>query len=146
MAKPFAFQLQRVLDYRRQLEEQAALALARAKEAVARQEAAVADLDRRLAEHVADGFGQDATAQDIWLWRNYREALERDLAAARIRLQELALKLQKARAEAIARAKDRKLLEKLKENQAQKHHEEASREEQKEHDEMATIRFRRQDI
>lgn len=144
MARPFVFRLQKVLDYRAQLEEQAKLELARAIAAHARQQQAVAEMEARLEEHRHKGFSRSTSdANDLWLWRQYLQALEQDLTVARSDLARLALKLQKARQDAVARSRDRKLLEKLKEHQARKHHEEAALREQKDADEMAALRHER---
>ena len=146
MAKPFQFKLQKVLDYRAQLEDQAKMDLARAQAAHDAQQRTVADIQRRLAAHVEQGF-QDGRADaegvspgDIWLWRQYKDALEQDLTEAKAVLGKLALKLQKARQVLVSRSKDKKLLEKLKEKQARRHHEEESQREEKEFDELAAIR------
>lgn len=144
--KPFRFKLEKVLDYRSQLEEQARLALNRAQAEHAEQEELVRTVAGRLNAHMVKQGEASKSPGDMWLWRQYREALEHDLAAGRVRLRRLASKLQKAREEAVRRSRDRKLLEKLKENQARKHNEEASYREQKENDEMATLRYEREDI
>ncbi len=145
MGKPHIFRLQKVLDYRQQLEDQARLALAQAKARHEAQERAVADVEARLAAHVAKGFGDTPTQADIWLWNQYREALTMDLAAARAELARLALILQNCRQEAVLRSREKKLLEKLKDRQAKKHHVAENLAEQKEYDEMATLRHKRED-
>lgn len=145
MAKPFVFRLQKVLEFRRQLEDQARLALAQAQAAHAAQEQALADVRQRLAAHNAAGFGERATEADIWLFMRYREALERDEAAAAAELERLASILQTRRQEAVIRSRNRKLLEKLKDRQAGKHHAAENLLEQKEYDEMATLRHKPQD-
>lgn len=145
MAKPFVFRLEKVLEYRRQLEDQARMALAQAQARHDSQKSIVADLSTRLAAHVERGFGKDAQQADIWLWMQYREALEKDLAVARAELERLASILQTCRQEAVLRSRERKLLEKLKDRQARKHHVAESLDEQKEFDEMATIRHKPQD-
>lgn len=144
--KPFHFKLEKVLDYRGQLEDQARMALAKAQAAHDEQEKNVADIAARLEAHKAKMEEATRSSDEMWLWRQYKDALETDLAAARVRLRELALMLHKTREEAVRRSRDRKLLEKLKENQARKHHEEETLREQKENDEMATIRYERKDI
>ncbi len=143
---PFRFKLEKVLDYRGQLEDQAKGALARAKAVHGEQEALVKDVEGRLEAHRAKQQEATKSPGDMWLWRQYKDALETDLAVARGRLRELALMLHKAREEAVRRSRDRKLLEKLKENQARKHYEEENLREQKENDEMATIRYERKDF
>jgi len=146
MTKPFAFKLEKVLDYREQLEEHAKAALARAREAHEAKAAFVADLEARLAAHMDKEVESRKSANDMWLWRQYKDALGQDITIARMDLKSLELKLQRCRAEAVERSKDRKLLEKLKETQAKKHHEEQNAREEKENDEMATLRYESKDI
>ncbi len=145
MAKPFHFRLEKVLEYRRQLEDQARLALAQAQARYDEQERLLADIGTRLAAHLEQGFGQNVTQAEIWLWTCYREALERDLATAKAELQRLASILQNCRQEAVLRSREKKLLEKLKDRQAKKHHVAENLAEQKEFDEMATIRHKSED-
>lgn len=146
MTKPFSFKLEKVLDYREQLEEQARAALMRAKAARDSQAEVVADLEARLARHKSEEGESRKTTNDLWLWRQYKEALEQDISVARLQLNTLELNLQRCRAQAVERSKDKKLLEKLKSTQARKHHEEESAREEKENDEMATLRHEPQDI
>jgi flagellar FliJ protein len=145
MSKPFVFRLEKVLEYRRQLEDQARMALAQAQARHKAQEEVLADVETRLSAHLDRGFGAQATQADIWLWMQYRQALERDLAAARAELQRLALILQNCRQEAVLRSREKKLLEKLKDRQAKKHHVAENLAEQKEFDEMATLRHEPKD-
>ena len=146
MPKPFSFKLDKVLDYREQLEEQAKAALARAKAARDAQAELVDDMLSRLTVHMEKERESQASANDMWLWRQYKEALEQDLERERIKLSELELKLHRFRQVAVERSKDKKLLEKLKETQAKKHHNEESAREEKENDEMATIRYESKDF
>jgi len=145
MPKPFVFRLEKVLEYRRQLEDQARMALAQAQARHDAQEAVLEDLRQRQAEHVAKGFGDHATQADIWLFLRYREALDQDISAAAIELQRLALILHNCRQEAVLRSREKKLLEKLKDRQARKHHVAENLSEQKEFDEMATLRYKSED-
>jgi len=145
MAKPFAFRLEKVLEFRRQLEDQARMALAHAQAEHDSQQRVITDLSTRLAAHMERGFGKRAIQADIWLWTQYRDALDKDLATARAELERLAQVLQTRRQEAVLRSRERKLLEKLKDRQAKKHHVEESLKEQKEYDEMATLRYKSED-
>jgi len=145
MAKPFVFRLEKVLEYRRQLEDQARMALAQALARHKAQEEVLRDVETRMAQHLERGFGAQATQADIWLWMQYRQALERDLAAAKAELQRLALILQTCRQEAVLRSREKKLLEKLKDRQAKKHHVAENLAEQKEFDEMSTLRYEPKD-
>ena len=146
MSKPFTFKLEKVLDYRGQLEEQAKSALARAQEARDSQVTIVAEIETRMEAHMNKEIESRKSANDMWLWRQYTEALEQDISAARLDLKSLELKLQRCRVQAVERSKDKKLLEKLKETQAKKHHAEQSAQEEKENDEMATLRYKSKDF
>ncbi len=146
MAKPFSFKLERVLDYRGQLEEQAKALLAKARAVRDAQREVVEELQGRYRTHMAKEMESHKSTNDMWLWRQYKEALEQDSVREEAVLRQLELKLQQRRQEAVERSRDKKLLEKLKENQAKKYHDEASAREEKENDEMAAIRYESQDI
>ncbi|XPV76706.1 MAG: flagellar export protein FliJ [Desulfovibrio sp.] len=143
MAKRFTFKLQKVLDYRQQLEDKALIEMGRAQAAYDQESQRLADLEEKLRLHIAKGYGQKGISEgDIWLWRQYKDALDMDVAAARQEVHRLALLLQQCRQQVAEKAKDRKLLEKLKEKQAQQYYEEQQQAEQKENDEMAALRFK----
>ena len=146
MPKPFAFKLEKVLDFRLQLEEQAKAELNKAQQAHDDQARVVRQLTEQLTDHMTKEQASRTSANEMWLWRQYKQALEGDLSGARYALSELELNLHQRRQEAVAKSRDKKLLEKLKETQAKKHHEEESAREEKENDEMATIRFQSEDI
>ena len=142
MPGAFQFRLQRVLDYRTQLEEQAKIALAGARRERQAQADALADLKRRLEVHEAKLYAErELTVDDIWLWRLYKERLQFDIKKAEFRLLALSKKVSRRRRELVAKSKDRKLLEKLKTNQAVKFRVEENLKEQSESDEMATLRY-----
>ncbi|WP_291325081.1 flagellar export protein FliJ [Desulfovibrio sp. UCD-KL4C] len=141
MPKPYAFKLEKILDFRKQVEEQARLALAEATRLHADQKKIVDEIEQKKNNHQKKEY-EKLSVDDLWLWRQYNEALTKDLHFAQNRLTQLALNLQRCRTEAVQKSKDRKLLEKLKENQAKKHNEEENLKEQKEYDEMATLRFK----
>ncbi|MGE4505676.1 MAG: flagellar export protein FliJ [Desulfovibrionaceae bacterium] len=146
MAKPFAFKLEKVLEFRRVQEDEAVAALARAQMVHDAKKAEADNLAAKLQVHSAQGLQKNPSTQELWLWRQYKTALEQDLSAARAALAALALKLQKCRQDALERSRDRKLLEKLKETQAARHEHEQYLKEQKEFDELAAIRHGREDI
>jgi flagellar protein FliJ len=142
MAGRFRFNLQRVLEYREQLEEQAKLALAGALRAVKEQKGRIDALVEAVKENEqAILKKKTVTPAEMWLYRTYKERLLQDVAQARNRLEALKQELNKRRTEAVARSKERKLLEKLKSNQAVNYAREESLKEQNGFDEMATIRY-----
>lgn len=146
MSKPFSFKLDKVLDYRGQLEEQAKAALAKAQEVHDTQKAVVERLTAQLEAHLVKEEESHKSANDMWLWRQYKDALEQDLSRERYKLSELELKLHQCRQQAVERSRDKKLLEKLKETQAKKYHDQERAREEKENDEMATIRYESKDF
>lgn len=142
MAKPFRFNLERILDLRVQLEDRAKMELAKASAAVLAQRKVVDRLLRELdARDAAMVQKKSVTPGELWLWRAYRERLVQDIAAAKVRLNELIKERERCRRTAVVRSKDRKLLDKLKSNKAKRHAIEQNLEEQKENDEMASVRY-----
>jgi flagellar FliJ protein len=141
MARQFHFPLDRVLDYRRQVEDQAMFALAQARRLYQDQTALVdglrAELDA-VAAAIADA--SSLTEAEMWLRRRYKERLAGDVKAAEAELQRLARELAKRREETVLRSKERKILETLKARQAKTHALEEDRREQKELDEIGTLR------
>lgn len=142
MAKPFRFNLERVLDIREQLEERAKMELGKAIAAHQAQAREVARLENELAARDASmSQKKDPAPLDFYLWRAYRERLAFDIRAAHARLDELAEARERCRVLAVSRSKDRKLLDKLKTNKARRHALEENIAEQKENDEMASVRY-----
>lgn len=144
MARPFHFKLAKILEYRRQVEDQAKLALSQARqtraEHLARVERLRLDFQSCLRELSAH---KQLTQADLWLWSSYRERLAQDMAQAEKHLTELDKLVETRRKELVAKALERKLLEKLRAKQAEKHEHDAQRKEQNEFDETATLRHGR---
>lgn len=143
---PFRFRLEKVLDYRTQLEERAMQELALASGRLAEEE-------RRL-----DGLGQELTRQrallhsrithagERWLAGAFIKALQADIEALRAGLPLLQEEENRCRVELMLRSKERKLLDKLREKQAHKHGQEEKLKEQREYDETQTMRRGRQTV
>ena len=147
MPRAFRFTLQKVLDYRVQLEDQAKLELAKAQRAHQAQAEVARALVRALADHAQVRSDQASqSAAELWLWRVYGDRLSADLAQAREVEARLAQEVRSRRAKLVECAKERKLLEKLKLNQGKRHEIEQSRIEQAQYDEMATLRYRPQAV
>ena len=144
MARPFLFKLEKILEYRRQLEDQAKLALSLTRQQIAEQnlrvEALHKDLEACLRELSAI---KQMTQSELWLWSGWRKRLELDKTHAQAKLVELQALAETRRLELVTKAKDRKLLEKLRAKQAEKHVQEEQRKEQKEFDETGTLRYGR---
>ena len=139
---PFVFRLEQVLAYRQQLEEQAMLALALVR---ARLDARRRDEENCRASLLAQreklSRADALPAEERWLVAGYIRGLEQDLERARRDIPVLEEECDHCRTILIEKAKDRKLLEKLKEKQARHHHTAETRKEQKYNDEIATLRY-----
>lgn len=138
----FKFSLEQVLSYRKQLEEQAMQVFAQAVQARDKRlrekeecEAAVAQARQRLANPAL------LDADERWLITGYITALVHDIEQARIDLAALEENVDRARADLTQKAQDKKLLERLKEKQANRHRLAENHKEQKNYDDIATIRF-----
>ncbi len=144
MARPFHFKLERILEYRKQLEDQAKMALALLKREIEDQSARVETLERDLQDCLLNMSRASLMTQaELWLWSGWRKRLELDKKQAQARLTEFKKLAETRRRELVARSKDRKLLEKLRAKQAEHHGQEEQRKEQNEFDETATLRHGR---
>ncbi|MFP4314769.1 MAG: flagellar export protein FliJ [Desulfovibrionales bacterium] len=141
MTKQFRFSLQKVLDYRFQMEDQArgelALALARKEE----QQREVEKLEAAMRLH-QDTYGQccTRTQPELWLWSRYRDRLESEREEALKRLGVLTEQVESCRHKAIQCSRERKLLERLRSKKFLEHAGREQKQEQQNFDEMATIR------
>ncbi|UZP69051.1 flagellar export protein FliJ [Desulfovibrio mangrovi] len=142
---PYRFKLQQVLDYRAQLEDQAKMAFAKAQQRYEAHVAHVNALRERLAEYEPKLY-QTNNQSELWLLRNFVQALAQDIANAETHLLQLAQELNKARQNLVKKSQERKLLDKLKENQAKRHAKEERFKEQQQFDETATLRYKPQTV
>lgn len=144
MARPFHFKLEKILEYRRQLEDQAKLALSIARRQLAEQNQRLEALQKDLAACLLEmSSARQMTQAELWLWTGWRKRLELDKTQAQAKLLELRQLAEQRRLELVSKAKERKLLEKLRAKQAEKHGQEEQRKEQKEFDETGTLRHGR---
>jgi flagellar FliJ protein len=147
MPRSFKFRLDKVLDYRTQLEDQAKLALAEAKRAYDEQAGVLAVLEESLFMHEASArVNDETTANDMWLWRTYKKRLEEDIDEAHVILKNLQSSMDERRRNALKRSQERKMLEQLKDKKKVTFTQEEHLKEQKEFDESATLRYRPGDI
>lgn len=138
----FRFGLEQVLRYRKQLEEAAMQELARAQNALLAHEAYLHELREDLAREQARlSHASEMTSEERWLSGSYVTGLTQDIKAAVERRAALEEETDKARNALVQRAQDSKLLEKLKSRQQERFLRIEQLREQKEHDEIATLRF-----
>ncbi|EKO38734.1 MAG: flagellar export protein FliJ [Solidesulfovibrio magneticus str. Maddingley MBC34] len=142
MAKPFRFNLERVLDIRGQLEERAKMELGKANVACAAKQR---EIDRLINEKNAREASMSQKAvvmpDELWLWQAYRKRLVADIQTGQVKLAELEEVRERCRRTLLTRSKDKKLLEKLKSNKAERHAQQEKLAEQNENDDMASIRY-----
>ncbi len=140
---PFRFRLEQVLDYRKQLEDQAIQALAAA---TAERDAAKEQAERLRAEIVEQReriYRADSlTSAELWLAQSYESALREDLERILLKIAQLEEEVDHCRVDLVAKAQERGLLEKLKEKQAVRHAQNERIIEQRVYDETATLRFK----
>ena len=140
---PFRFSMQKVLEYREQLEEEARVQLARHEQSLRRTREAQARCEAAL--RTAEASLCDPACMDTaerWLQEQYAKGLRRDAAdlARQARLQESLV--EEARQVLAARAVDKKLLEKLRQRRQQQYAREEYLKEQRVNDETATLRYK----
>lgn len=139
---PFRFRMQKVLDYRAQLEEEARVRLAdaerRLRESRERLDAVLGEL-ARAEEKARGGLLQSG---ERWLHEQYLRGLSNDRAQAELQCRMLAQLAEEARALLAARAMERKLLEKLKERQKIQYLHAERLQEQHFNDEISTLRYK----
>ena len=140
---PFKFKLQQVLEYRTQLEDQAKLVLSEAQRKYEKQVRRVDGLRDSLADNLTLMSTTSDPAQ-TWIIRNFLQGVRQDISTAEHRLLTIAQDLHSARQDLTEKSQEKKLLEKLKENQAKRHAHEEKTKEQHQLDETATLRFKAQ--
>ena len=138
----FRFALQQVLQFRIQEEDQAKVRFARAQGEYLRAEQHMRELEAQLQEQEAALYSGTLDMMERWLREHFVKGLREDITRTARMLQELSRVVEQARLELVNKAKDRKILEKFKEKQAERHAHEEKLKEQREYDEIASIRFK----
>lgn len=140
---PFRFEMQKVLDYREQLEEEAKVRLATAERRLQEERKLLDGLRAELGrteDRLRDNPLMEAAER--WLQEQYITGLRADVTAASLQTRMLAQMAEEARKLLAARAIDKKLLEKLKERQKKHYVREEQLQEQRFNDETATLRYK----
>ncbi|MGE9985830.1 flagellar export protein FliJ [Desulfovibrio sp. SGI.169] len=140
---PFRFKMQKVLDYREQLEEEAKARLATAQRRHQEAREQLEQLQVAL-RHAQDRLCDEALmdAAERWLLERYAKGLRGDVSAASLQVRMLAQMVEEARNLLAARAMDKKLLDKLRERQKRHYAREEQLKEQRFNDEIATLRYK----
>ncbi|MDR1242063.1 MAG: flagellar export protein FliJ [Deltaproteobacteria bacterium] len=140
---PFKFRLEKVLEYRRQLEEQAMQDLAAARSGRDAEKARMDELKAELVPVQAKMCGSAGMdGAERWLTGTYLQALRQDVESSAQLLLKLDEEVALCQNKLVAKAQERELLDKLKSRQAGRFAEEEKLREQHENDEAATIRYK----
>lgn len=140
---PFKFRMQKVLDYREQLEEEAKVRLGKAESDLRASQEKLDNLRQQLAEAQNRLFsGELMQNSERWLHEQYVKGLRGDVNEEAMRMRMFRQIAEEARKLLAARAIDRKLLDKLKEKQKKQFIHAENKQEQNFNDEIATIRYK----
>jgi len=139
----FHFKLQQVLDYREQLRDQAQITHAQILADYHDTEKHVIDLQQALDENEYNLHNLPPAAyNDRWLIAQCIKGFREDLSLAKQRLHELTQSLDHAKIYLARRAKEHKILEKLKEKQCENYVKKEKADEQRNFDESSSMRYK----
>ncbi len=138
----FSFPMQKILDYRSMLEEEAKVRLSKAQQMYKKEEERFTSIQTELRDKEAE-MCQSRTldAGSRWILENYIKGLKNDLHQSHTRLRHLHENVKQCKDLMLLRAKDKKVLEKLKDKQQERYHAAEKEQERKNNDEAATLRF-----
>ena len=142
--KKFAFSLEKVLQYRKQLESDRQMAFAKAADVFRRREDELRGLVARMEDYTNRLAGMGVgkiSARQLALYRSYLTYLESKVHEATGWLHDAVHDLEARRDDLIAASKDTKVLEKVKEHKRADYDREAGREETGQLDEVGATRF-----
>lgn len=138
----FHFNLQKVLDYREQLEEEAKVRLGKAEHELANAEKKLDSLKQEYASAQEASSGKIMKSDERWLHDQFIKGLKADINEAGLQVRMCAQMAEEARKLLTARSLDKKLLEKLKNRKRNNYLKEEQKQEQNFNDEIATIRYK----
>lgn len=139
----FSFKMQKILDYREQLEEEAKVQVAKIQQMLLDEQKRAEDIRTMLTEQEAKLYESPLNdAGERWLLEHFIKGLRSDLTSAVLRVRSLHQAFESARQHLQHRAKERKILEKLKSKQRDTHTLEERLKEQRTYDETATLRYK----
>lgn len=138
----FTFKMQKVLEYREQLEEEGKVRLANAQAKLTQCRKQLQDLLQEINRAENKAAEEIMQAAEHWLHDQYLKGLREDQKMLTLQERMLAQMTEEARAYLAARAMDRKMLEKLKDKQRLQFDRQELKQEMNFNDEIATIRHK----
>lgn len=139
----FKFSLQQVLAYRGQLKEQAQVSLARVQTELSREQQRAKELREFIESSENRLYTLSLNDQaERWLLEHFVKGLRADEAGTHQRIRLLMAERDEAQKELALRAREEKVLDKLKEKQAERFAAEERLKEMRTYDETAAIRFK----
>ena len=140
---PFHFKMQKVLEFREQLEEEAKVDLAVKQQKLDTARLRLNALKKEL-QTAEENLSQSALkpSAERWLQEQYVKGLQKDMSEAVMQVRMSQQLVDEARKMLAERAMDRKLLDKLKERQKKHYLHEEYLKEQRVNDETATLRYK----
>jgi len=140
---PFKFKMQKVLEYRELLEEQAKITLAKALNVMREEKEKIQSLQVLIFDNETQLFDAPySNSGDRWLLEHFIKGLKEDMTTSALRLRALDEAYHEAQNKYIYLAKERKVLDKYKSNQLETHNKNESFKEQRDNDETATMRYK----
>lgn len=146
--KKFKYRLQALLRVKEHIEKERQKNHAVALQKVHRQTDELDRIDGSREENLSsqrDQMTQHVSVAEMLIYSRYLARLKREQLAGNELLHILEGEAEEKRIELVAASKDRRVLEKLKEKQSAKHHDEIDQALTKEHDEIALICHRRKE-
>ncbi len=141
----FKFSLEKILSYREQIENEAKMQVAKIQTMLNAEKKRYADLkneetlqEKKLANTPLSDLGER------WLLDNYLRAIRADIVQTQQNIARIDVELKDAQAILAEKAKDKKIMEKLKEKHFELFKRQEHEREQREFDEIASIRFKTQ--
>ncbi len=140
MAK-FNFRLKRVLDYKRQIEEQTRLELAKVLSEMSKKREELKNTRDEMTS-ISHKFSQGVVGENnLWLYQECERSLIEEEVRLKKEISEISHKMESLKRDLVLKTIERKKLEKLEQKEKRGFIHEEQKKEQKEIDEMATIRY-----
>ncbi len=138
----YHFSMEKILTYRKQLEDKAKAELGQIQANLLREQDKQARISKELRKKEESLLGiLPSSKGERYLLENYVKALKVDVMEAEKEIRQLEIMLLAAKQKLTLCSKDRMVMEKLKEKNENRYKQEELQKEQREYDEIASIRY-----